>query len=262
LSQAGGWITGIEANKLLIIDVLQKVDSVVENRALLFMEEGPAWINSCSRLVLPAISSSEAYAPQITGSPFEIYEYRHSMTELVPGMAYPVSEPRITGEMLLLGVESPPINDQILRPIDVKIIPGRANIPIVYIPTEDKYYPAVEHETDNNRVFFSREEAELIPPDSSLVMVNVEKVSPAGQLDCRTSPEKIRLSYPGYYPISASPESLLKFNLLVLDMICSDDEFEKEWIVFKFPSLDIDPSQLLFSIKGEASWVFWNLAEK
>jgi hypothetical protein len=260
-SQAGGWITGIASNKLLIFDVLQKADSVKENNALLFMEEGPAWTNSCSRSLLPALSSSEAYAPLNVSSGVDLIKNSHIMLELMPGMEYPVSEPRITGEVLQLGGVGPAINKQILRPVAVKIIPGRANKPIVYVPSEDTYYPAVKNETNNNAVFFGRVEAELIPPGSSLVMVNLEKVSPAGPLACGTRPEDIQLSYPGYYPITSSPESLLEFNIGFLTWMCSDDDFSSKWIVFKFPSLDIDPNELLLSIKGEDNWVFWNLVE-
>ncbi|MCK4818796.1 hypothetical protein KA005_23690 [bacterium] len=259
--QRAGWVSGIASKKLLIFGVIDNEQYKRKQTAFLFMEEGPAWSSSCSRSPLPALSSSEAYAPLNVGIDVDSIKNSHIVLELMPGMEYPVSEPRITGEMFQIGDEGPAINEQALRPIEVKIVPGRANKPIVYVPSEDKYYPAVKNETDNNAVFFGRVEAELIPPDSSLVMVKLEKISPEGPLDCRTSPEKIQLSYPGYYPITTSPKILQEFNLGVLLWLCSDDDFTEKWLVFKFPSLDIDQSQLLFSIKGEEKWIFWSLAE-
>lgn len=261
-SQVGGWIIGKASDKLLIFDVIQKADSTKTNNALLFLEEGPAWSSFCSRPLLPGIISSDIYAPPLTGSSFEIYSYNHAMVEVMPGMTYPVSEPRITGGVVQLGETGPTINDQLLLPTDIKIIPGRPGKPIVYVPSEDSFYPAVKRETTNNSVFFNRVGAELIPPDSSLVMVRLKKVSPFGPLACETKPEDIQLSYPGYYPITTVPENLLEFYMAFLSYGCSDDDFNEEWLVFKFPSLALDQNKLIFSIKGEDNWVFWNLAEK
>ncbi|MCK4490474.1 MAG: hypothetical protein KAU23_09455 [Anaerolineales bacterium] len=260
--QKAGWVSGIASKKLLIFGIIDNEQYKKEGTAFLFLEEGPIWTASCSRSMLPALSSSEAYAPQIAGSYFEVYEYHHLMVELMPGMEFPVSEPRITGKVLLLGDEGPLINEQVLKPVDVRIIPGNAAEPIYYVLSEDAFYPARKNESDNNLLYLRNVGAELIPPDSSLVMVKLEKISPEGQLDCRTSPENIQLSYPGYYPITTSPKILQEFNLGVLLWLCSDDDFTEKWLVFKFPSLDIDPSELLLSIKGEDNWVFWNLTEK
>ncbi len=257
--QKSGWISGIASEKLLIFGINDNEKIIRDQVAFLFMEEGPLWTNSCSRSTNQAISSIDLYSPPLTGSSFEIYSDFHEMVDMMPGMRYPVSEPRFIDGLLQLGEPGPQTNDQILRPIGVKIIPGRANEPIFYIPDEDAYYPARKHESDNNKIYLQRAGAEFIPPDSSLVLVRLEKVSPGGNLDCRTKPENIQLSYPGYYPISASPRSLLEFNIGLLSYICSDDEFSDKWLAFKFPSLNVDQNQLLFSIKGEDNWVFWSL---
>jgi len=260
-NQGAGWFSDIASNKLLVFGIVDDKRYNEENTGFLFLEEGPIWEYTCSRSIVNGINEIDSYSPPLNGSSFEIYERYHQMKFMLPGFAYPVSEPRINGEVLPLGSEGPIINEQVLKPVEVKTIPGKANEPIYYVHSEDAFYPARKNESDNNLIYLRNADAQLIPPDSSLILVRLEKVSPAGQLDCRTSPDKIQISYPGYYPITTSPEILLEFNTGVLAWVCSDNNFNESWLVFKFPALNVDPSQLTFSIMGEENWVFWSLSD-
>jgi len=252
---------GAVVKKLLVFGIIDDSRYKKEQAVFLFLEEGPIWTSSCSRSLNSNISTSDTYSPPLPGSSFEIYSFAHPMVDIMPGMKYPVSEPRFIDGLLKLGEPGPQINDQILKPLDVKVVPGRANEPIHYVPDQDAYYPARKNESVNNMVYFKEVGAVLIPPDSSLVLIRLEKVSPEGHLDCRTKPENIQLSYPGYYPVSVWPLSLLEFNKAFLSYVCTDTVFSDKWLVFTFPSLEINQNKLLFSIRGEDNWVFWSLGQ-
>lgn len=254
-----GWINHAVSKQTLIFSVVQKSESALQDNAVLFLKEGPAWKTDCARPLMEATISTEIYSPPLDGSSFEIYEPYHLMKFVLPGFAYPVSEPKvITG--LSLGDESTIINGKTVIPASVKFIPGKEGEPIYYVPVEDTYYPYKKNESEVNLIFFRNAEAILIPQSSSLVLVNIKRgTTPVA--DCSRTNEAVHLSYPGYYPIGAEKRRILDFSDYY-SWICSDKGQDEVWLVFRFPSLDIDQNQLVLSIKGEDNWNLWNLGEK
>jgi hypothetical protein len=247
-------------NEKLIITGKNKQGYSENDTVFLFQEEGPAWSRSCSRSLLPTLTSPDSYAPPQPQAKFDLENTPHLMTKLMPGMEYPVSQPKVTGEKLSLGEEGGAISGQVFKPVDVQIIPGKKSKSVVYVPEEEKFYPAVENVSMNNELFFQRAGAVLVPPNSSLVMVKIVKSPPGGPINCEEIDNKnLQLIYPNYYPITSQPGSLrIQGQFLSL---CPKD-FSEEWIIFRFPSLAIDREKLTFSIRGEENWIFWSLAER
>lgn len=254
-----GWMPDIVRNKLLIFGLIDEDRYSKENTAYLFQEEGPAWSHACSRSLLPALTSPKIYTSPLTGGNQKIVGNPHMLTDVMPGMSYPVSQPRISGEVLPLGEDGGAIYNQVLKPVEVLIVPGRKNKPVVFVPEEDRYYPAKENVSANNEEYFRNVDAKLIPPDSSLIMVKIRKVPPGGKLSTHFTNKNFQLSYPHYYPITSLPGSLRTPGLISYSR---PDNFTEEWLFFYFPSLDIDREQLLFTIRGEEKWIFWHLTEK
>jgi len=252
-----GWINQDVSKNTLMFSVVQKSESEKADNAILLLKEGPAWKTSCSRPLIQTTSSPDIYSPPLTGSSIEIFEPYHQMKFLLPGFSNPVSEPVVrTG--LYLGDEGAYINGKTLIPVEVKIVPGKERVPIYYVPQEDTYYPYKKFESEVNRLFFRNVDALLIPQSSSLVLVNIKRGAISKLSNCSITNEEVHLSYPGYYPIAAEKRQLLGFTIYY-DWICSDRGLDETWLVFRFPSLDFDQSQLVLSIKGEDNWVIWSL---
>jgi hypothetical protein len=261
-----GWINHDVSNKTLMFSVVQKSESAKTDNAILLLREGPAWKTGCTRPLMETTSSRDVYSPPLNGSSFEIFAPYHQMRFMMPGFAYPVSEPLVrTG--FYLGEEGTFINGKTLIPAEVKIIPGKERDPIYYVPQEDAYYPWKEHESINNLIFFRNVDAILIPQSSSLVLVNIKRGNISRLADCsRTDEEGVHLSYPGYYPVGADKRQLSGPTVytgfsIYYTWVCSTVGKDEVWLVFRFPSLDFDQSKLVLSIKGEDNWNLWNLTE-
>jgi hypothetical protein len=133
---------------------------------------------------------------------------------------------------------------------------------VYYVAQEDTYYPFRENESINNQVYLRNVDALLIPHSSSLVLVKVKRGSISRLADCsRTDEEGVHLSYPGYYPIGADKRQISGYSIYYT-WVCSTVGKDEVWLVFRFPSLDFDQSQMVLSIKGEDSWNLWNLVER
>jgi hypothetical protein len=91
-------------------------------------------------------------------------------------------------------------------------------------------------------------------------MVKIRKVPPGGPLTCDFSNRNFQLSFPGYYPVTSQPGSI-RTSAGPFSVSCPED-FTEKWIFFRFPSLDIELENMLFSIRGEEKWIFWSLSER
>jgi hypothetical protein len=260
-----GWMAGIIDKKLLIYGPIGEIeeeygDHTEENTGYMFMDEGPIWITSCQRDLLSTLADQERYAPAEIAGATNFEGSQHEMAAMLPGMVYPVSQPRVTGEILSFGEASAPMSGYVITPEEVKIVPGKPNKPVVYVPSEDKYYPATERVNFNNELFFSRVGAIVIPPDSSFIMIKFKAELPIADAEtrCRISGSDFQLSYPGYFPISSVPAWGL-----IRGWSCRGEDY-KSWLYFMFPSLDFDPESMLFSARGadSESWDFWRLTEE
>jgi len=256
--QKSGWMPGVVSKKMLIAGQNFDENYNVDNTIFLFLEEGPAWKNNCSRPNLSEFSTSNTYA--MPNFEFDPAGNQHVLTEILPGADYPVSQPKVTGEVLAMNEPGDKIYDQVFKPVEVRVVPGKKNEPVIYVPKEDKYYPA-DNVTWYNELFFRNAGAVGIPPSSSLVMVKIERVAPGGQISCALSNANFQLHYPGYYPITSVPGWLRRTPSA--SGLCPDPnlDFSNTWITFKFPSLNPEPARLVFSIRGEETWNFWHLTE-
>ena len=253
-------MAGIVDKKLLIYGIVKENEYSEENTGYMFMDEGPIWITSCQRDLLPTIANQERYAPAEIAGATNFEGSQHEMAAMLPGIVYPVSQPRITGEILSFGEAGAPMSGYVITPEEVKVVPGKPNKPVVYVPSEDKYYPATEKVNFNNELFFSRVGAIVIPPDSSFIMIEFKAELPIADAEtrCGISGSDFQLSYPGYFPISSVPAWGL-----IRGWSCRGEDY-KSWLYFKFPSLDFDPESMLFSARGadSESWNFWKLTEE
>jgi hypothetical protein len=256
--QKSGWMPDLISEELVIAGQSLNTKYSLDNTAFLFLEEGPAWKNNCSRSNLSEISTSNTYAmPKFE---FDPAGDQHVLTEILPGADYPLSQPKVTGEVFSMNEPGDKIYDQVFKPVEVRVVPGKKNDPVIYVPEENKYYPA-DNVTWYNELFFRNAGAVGIPPSSSLVMVKVERVPPGGQVSCELSNANFQIHYPGYFPITSVPGWLRRTP--GANGLCPDPslDFSNTWITFKFPDINPDPSHFVFSIRGEERWNFWHLAE-
>jgi hypothetical protein len=255
-----GWMSGIVSKKLLIFGIVEEEEYSKDNTGYLFHEEGPVWSSGCARSLLPALTDQELYVPPEVDAG-DIFEgNQHRMVEMMPGMLYPVSQPRVTGNILSLGEASAPMSDYVITPMEVKVVPGKPNKPVVYVPSEDAFYPALEEVNFNNELFFSSVGAIIVPPDSSLIMIKFKAETPlTGPLSlCMVGNTNFQLIYPGYFPISS-----LEAGGLIRGWACRGEDYSS-WLIFKFPVLDLELEKMLFSARGDIleSWNFWRLTEE
>lgn len=228
-----------------------------DDKLFLFENEGPLWAQACTRPVLENHASLDRYAP-LAGKISAAGSEEHILARILPGMDYPLSKPRIDGEIFHLGENGVPLFGYILKPTEVKIIPGRADKPIVYVPEEDQFYPAEKRVSDNNQMYFLRVNAVSIPPGNSLVTVKLKKEPPGGPVGCGEVNHKIfQISYPGHYPVSSQPGAFLRYTIDGFP-VCPED-FSETWLIFKLPLLEIEVENLLFTIRGEEYWNMWKL---
>lgn len=260
-----GWVPGIVDKNLLIYGIVRENEYSHKNTGYLFIDEGPIWTTSCQRDLLPSHVDQEQYAPPEIDVLANFEGNQHEMAAMLPGMVYPISQPNISGEILSLGEAGDPIAGYVITPKEVKVIRGKPNEPVVYVPSEDKTYPATEKVNINNEVFFSRVGAVVIPPDSSFIMVKFkaefdENLPYADdQPRCRIGRSDLQLSYPGYYPISSMPA----WKDIIEGWVCRATDYES-WLYFKFPSLDFDQEKMLITARGSSvdPWNLWRLEDK
>ncbi len=265
--RVSGWMAGIVDKKLLIYGPIGEIeeeygDHTEKNTGYMFIDEGPIWITSCQRDLLSNLGDQERYAPAEIVGETNIEGSQHEMAAFLPGMVYPVSQPRprIASEILSFGEAGAPISGYVITPEEVKVVPGKPNKPVVYVPSEDKYYPATENVNFNNELFFSKVGAIVIPPDSSFIMIKFKAEQPIvdAETSCKIRSSDFQLSYPGYFPISSVPAWGL-----IRGWSCRGEDYES-WLYFMFPSLDLDPKDMLFSARSAdlESWNFWELSEE
>lgn len=270
-----GWMGEIIDQKVLAFSDLycsyEKYGLLDEkNTGFLFLEEGPMWIQNCQRDLVPALSSQVLYAPEEANLPSESDVSRHSMTSLLPGMTYPADLSVVDGQIYSLGEHGDTytfekftgsdISHYIFTVKDVGIVRGKIDRSVVYVPTEDKFYPAEKSPNWNNELFFANNNAFVIPPDTTYVeiRVGVDRLEISEGSYCGIEDEDLQLVYPGYLPINGVIER--KPGELA---ICRDDDFSFR-MAFLFPSLDFELENMLFSIRGGAQepWNFWRLVEE
>jgi hypothetical protein len=248
--------------QLLITTAISKKYQI-NNTAFMFLKEGPAWKNRCTRAAIKELTSSTSYAPpEFAGSGPANSTELHLLAEILPGADYPLSQPLITGDVFQMNKFGTPIYGQTFKPVDVRIIPGKKNKPVIYSPKEDVFYPA-DHVSWQNERFFHNVGAVGIPPNSSLVMVKIEKEPTGGPISCDLSNADFQLLYPHYYPITSlpNPGQVRVWGHALARCPDPDQDVSGTWLTFKFPSVNPDRSELMLSIRGEKSWNFWNLAE-
>jgi hypothetical protein len=238
-----------------------------ENTGFLLLEEGPLWATGCQREPVPALSTQALYAPEEVILPSVTDGIRHTMNSLLPGITYPVYLPLVDGKIYSMGEygdtytfeSSSAISHYKFTVNAVGIVHGKPDRSAVYVPTEDKFYPAEKYPSWQNEIFFARNNAFVIPPDTTYVeiRVGVDRLEISEGSYCGIEDEDLQLVYPGYLPINGDIEE--KPNE---PSICKEDDSSFR-IAFLFPSLDFELENMLFSIRGGAQtpWNFWRLVE-
>jgi hypothetical protein len=265
-----GWIVNIADNKVLIFGTINFYDDERfevlndSNTGFLFHEEGPIWATDCPRQNISALADAEIYAQADLAMGSTIAGDEHGMKELLPGMDYPPSLPMVREEVLPLGEYTDPVSRGNYRVAanQIKIVPGKPDVPTVYVESEDRYYPAERNPNFNNEVFFQRVGAVVIPPDTSYVRVKVsvdfiDNDDRFATTSCSLKAGSFQLVYPGYLPITGISDRRYPER-----WPCDDQDYST-WITFLFPSLDVDPDKLLLSVRtdGEDPWFFLILTE-
>ncbi len=264
-----GWMPGLVEENLVIAgpnysryissNYTGDIPEVIsfDDKLFLFEDEGPLWDQACTRTLLENHATLQRYAPPNAEIDTASSE-EHILTRILPGMDYPLTKPRMDGEIFELGENGIPLFGYTLKPTDVKIIPGRANKSIIYVPEEDHFYPAEKRVSDNNQIYFLRMNAVSIPPGNSLVLVKIVKDPPGGPVSCGEVNHKIfQISYPGYYPVSSQPGAFLRYTIDGFP-VCPED-FTETWLIFKLPLLEIKMDNLLFTMRSEEYWNMWKL---
>ncbi len=273
-----GWMGEIIDKKVLAFNLIGPSEEFGENingyksfsaddAGFLFMQEGPIWTTSCQRDLLPGLSEQEMYAPQVVSSSVNVEEDAHDMSSLLPGMSYPQSLPYVDGKNYSMGEygDTYPDNNLRLTVKAVETLPGKPDNPAVYVPSEDKFYPADEKVTRNNKLFFSNNNAFVIPPDTTYIRVKigVDYVGNGEGEDrqCQITYDDFRLIYPGYLPIIGSPE--ITFNNMENNSVCQGEDLSF-WISYMFPSLDFELENMVVSIHSieQRPWNFWRLVKE
>ena len=273
-----GWMGEIINRKVLALSsvrpneefrehIKDNISFAAEDTGFLFMQEGPIWTASCKRDLLPILSDQETYAPQEVSLNTNTEEEPHDMSSLLPGMRYPLSLPPVDGKVFSMGEYGDiyPDNNLKFTVKAVETIPGKPENPIVYVPTEGKVYPADEKVSRNNTVFFHNNNAFVIPPDTTYVRINigVDHVgSGVGEdVHCRIGYDDIQLVYPGYLPITGSPEVTVSNG--VKEPVCQGEDHEF-WISYMFPSLNFNLENMMVSIHSieQRPWNFWRLVKE
>jgi hypothetical protein len=250
-----GWMPGSISQGFVIAgEPIERTS--FQNKMFMFQTEGPIWARSCSRPLIANHDQLEPYSSGI-GSTNIADSEEHVMTYIYPGMEYPLSMPRITGDLYSIGEIGETAYGYAFKPTEVDVVPGRQNNSIVYVREEDKFYPADERVNTNNEAFFRNVNAEIIPPGNSLVFVKIEKDPPGGPVECQyINNEIFHLTSPGLFPATSQPGNFRLYTLFTV--ICPDD-FSEAWLVFIVPTLDVDIDQLIFTIRGEEYWSMWRL---
>ncbi|MGB2963924.1 MAG: hypothetical protein WBB69_08060, partial [Anaerolineales bacterium] len=251
-----GWIVDIADEKVLVFGEINPYDDIKfevlndSNTGFLFYEEGPIWVTECQHKLISNLTDVELYTQTNTAVASTTEGDEHRIKELLPGMDYPPSLPVIREEALLLGEYTDPVSRDGNYRVAVKqinIVPGKPDIPIVYVESEDKYYPAEINPNFNNEVFFQRSGAVVIPPDTSYVRVkvSVDFIDNGDRFatSCSLAAKSFQLVYPGYLPITGIGDRRRDA------MWPCDNKDYSTWITYLFPSLDVDLDKLLFSVR-------------
>jgi len=273
-SEKSGWMGEIIDQKVLAFSSVNIFDDGEDYKSLnnertgfLFLDEGPLWVTDCPRDLMPASSSKDRYAPEEVVFASIADSSPHAMNSLLPGMTYPTNLPVVDGKFYSLGEygdtytfeSSDSINNYKFTVSDVELVRGKADRSAVYVPTEDTFYPAEKYPNWNNRQFFARNSAFVIPPDTTYVeiTVGVDRLEISEGFHCELEDEDLQLVYPGYLPINGVIETKPDEP-----KICKKDDSSFR-IAFLFPSLDFELEKMLFSIRGGAQlpWNFWRLTE-
>jgi len=114
--------------------------------------------------------------------------------------------------------------------------------------------------------FFQNNNAFIIPPDSTYIRVKVG-VDYVGngvgeESRCEISErDDFQLLYPGYLPLTGSPEVVPSFLLKIPPCLREDYSF---WIDYIFPALDFELEKMLFSVNSieQRPWNFWRLVKE
>lgn len=250
-----GWMPGL-INQGLVIAGRPEENTSFQNKLFMFHTEGPIWTRSCSRPLLTNLEQLGLYAAGASSAGVSGGE-EQNITNLFPGMEYPLSMPKITGDLYSLGEVGEKAYGYTFKPTEVDVVPGRPNNSIVYVRQEDKFYPANDRVNDNNEAFFRNVNAEIIPPGNSLVFVKIEKDPPEGPIECQyINNEIFSLTYPGLYPATSQPGNFRSYGLFTIS--CPED-FSEAWLVFIVPTLEIAVDKLIFTMRGEEYWSMWRL---
>ena len=267
-----GWIVGIADEKVLVFGTINPYqDERFEvlndtNTGFLFHQEGPIWVTECSRPTIPTLADPELYAQTNMAVEAATEGDEHRIKELLPGMDYPPALPVLREEALPLGTYTDPISRDINYRVaakQIKIVPGRQGVPIVYVESENNYYPAEKNPNFNNEVFFQRSGAVVIPPDTSYIRLNVSidfidhNNDRYAASTCTLKAESFQLVYPGYLPVTGIGDRRYPEK-----WPCDNQDYST-WVSFLFPSLDVDPDKLLLSVRtnGKDPWFFLKLSE-
>ncbi|MCK5794262.1 MAG: hypothetical protein KAH12_06135 [Anaerolineales bacterium] len=270
-----GWMGEIIDQKVLAYNRIFLNDSILDNNktltvddtGFLFMQEGPIWTAACQRDLLPVLSDQEMYAPQEVSLNTNTEEEPHDMSSLLPGMGYPLSLPLVDGKIFSMGEYGDiyPDNNLKFTVRAVEPLSGKPDEPVVYVPGEGKFYPADRKVSRNNTAFFHINNAFVMPPDTTYIRINIG-VDHVGsgvgeEMHCRINYDDIQLIYPGYLPITGSPE--VAVNNGVKESVCQGED-HTFWISYMFPSLDFDLEKMLISLHSieQRPWNFWRLVKE
>ncbi len=263
-----GWMGEIINQKVLAYSLVDK-SHTANDVGFLFIQEGPIWTTSCQRDLLPVPSDQELYAPQEVSLNINAEEEPHDISSLLPGMRYPTSLPFVDGKVFSMGEygDTYPENSLRFTVLGVETLPGKPDIPIVYVPGDGKFYPADREVSRNNEVFFHNNNAFVIPPDTTFVRIKigVDRVGSGvgDDVRCWIDYKNIQLISPGYLPITGSPE--ITFHYEGNNTICQGEDMSV-WISYMFPSLDFDLENMMISIHSvfdeQRPWNFWRLVKE
>ena len=276
LLRYSGWLEGLVDQKVLAVYKIHKDYDFGEGlgdyrsftadvAGFLFMREGPIWSEGCGRDQIPGLTDYEIYAPESVSWITDIRAGQHAITTLLPGMEYPLSLPIVDGKIFSMREYGDIFPDTSARFTvrKVEMVPGLPGKSIIYVPGEDKFYPADRDVSRNNKLFFRNNDAFIIPPDTTYIKVNigVDYVDSGNSNpeDCKDF-ENIHLVYPGYLPISGVE---VETPYLKQYGYCQGEDIDF-WMEYYFPSLNFDQAEMLLTIQGWPGdpWNFWRLLEE
>ncbi len=265
-----GWIENIADEKVLIFGTINPYDDARfealndSNTGFLFHEEGPIWVTECQRQTISTLADPELYTQPNTAGASPVEGGEHWIKELLDGMDYPPSLPVIKEEVIPLGEFTDPFSrdgNYRIAIKNIRIVPGRPDVPIVYVKSDDSYYPAEKNPNIDNEVFFQRSGAVAIPPDTSYVRVevSVDFIDDGDRFatNCSLEQQSFQLVYPGFLPITGIGDRIRD------PLWPCDNKDYSTWINFLFPSLDVDPNIMLLSLHmdSEDPWYFLSLSD-